>query len=95
MRNNVNPIIFEEIFKNIDCEAYLEIIKLLLAVANPSIKDELIHIMIDLIGYIGCGDNKKDYKFLLKTFSKTQNKIQKYFHQKDMKEIAEYKLSQQ
>ena len=89
MKQN-NPI------KLIDCEkieyeSTLETIKLLLATINADFKKEFLDNLIDILSWSGVGNDKKDYIFLSKSISKTKNKIEEYFHLKDLKEMDEYK----
>lgn len=79
---------------DINYESSMATIRLLLETLEPDFNKDHLNSLIEVISWNGCLINKKDSKFLSKLMKKTEQKIENYFHKKDLKERAKSQKQQ-
>jgi hypothetical protein len=73
---------------DIQYESSIATIRLLLENLEPDFSEDHLNSLIEVIAWNGCCTNKKDFKYLSKVMKKSEKKIENYFHQKNLKEMA-------
>jgi len=82
MKINVN----EEM---IGFETILELIEMFSKIINKNLPDKAQEDIKEIVAWCGSVSDKKDIAFISKTLKKTCQKLEDYFHKKDLKEIFE------
>ena len=76
---------------DIDYDSSIATIRLLLVTIEPKLKKKYLDSLIEIIAFSGCITTKKDNQFLSSLIKKTEQKIDNYFHKKDLKEFSKRK----
>jgi len=78
--------------KNWDVETTLEIIKFLSKTVGGALPKKPHEDLNQIVSWTACCQTKEDRIFFEKTLKRTNQKIEKYFHKKDLKEMEEQTL---
>ena len=87
MKDN-NPMKLIEREK-IEFESTLETIKLLIATINPDFKQKYLDSLMEIIAWSGATNDEEDRISISKLLFHTEDKIQKYFHEKDERDMKQ------
>jgi hypothetical protein len=82
--NNPMKLIDRE---KIEFESTIETIKLLLATINPDFKQKYLNSLMEIIAWSGAANDEEDQVFMSKLLGWTEKNIQKYFYEKDDREM--------